>query len=157
MPVVLHYRQPYFTLPLDSIDWYYIWCFGIHIVNFGVYLQVLAKQPNWRLNNTVNRMFKPGVLATRMTDVLPYERPHLILPSSNVDSYLIWCCGVYFVDSAVVFVYFCTGSADSPFFVEVNRRNDPCNAITSQEHITILRKKQMTSCGVLQQCKVFFR
>ncbi len=37
MPVALLYGQPYFTLPLDYIDRYYIWCFGIHIVDFGVY------------------------------------------------------------------------------------------------------------------------
>ena len=110
MPVVLLHGQPYFTLPLNNIDQYYIWCFGIHIVDFGVYLQVLARQTDCLLNNTVNRVSKPGVLATRRTVVLLYERPHLILPSSNFDRYLIWCCGIYFVDSTVVFVPFCTGS-----------------------------------------------
>jgi hypothetical protein len=104
-PVVLLYGQPYFTLPLDNIDRYYIWRFGIHIVDFGVYLHVLARQPDCRLNNTVKRVFKPSVIATRMTVVLLYEPPNLILPSSNIDSYLIWRCGIYFVDSAVVFVH----------------------------------------------------
>jgi hypothetical protein len=91
MPVVLLYGQPYCTLPLNNIDQYYIWCFGLHIIDFGVYLQVLARQPDClAFNKTVNRWFKPVALATRMPVVLLYERPHLIPPSSNFDSYLIW-------------------------------------------------------------------
>ncbi len=147
-PVRLLCGRPYYTISLGNIDRYYIWFCGIYIVDFGVYLQVLARQPDCRLNNTVNRVSNPGILATRKIVVLLYERPHLLLLSFNFDGYLISCCGIYFVDSAVVFVPFCTGSADSPFFlglVKVNRRN----AILSQQHITILLEKQMTSCGVL--------
>jgi hypothetical protein len=117
-PVVLLHGRPHFTLPLRNIHRYYIWCYGINIVDFGVYLQVFARQPDCRLNNTVNSVFKPGVLTTHRTVVLLYERPHCIPPSSNFDRYLIWCCVIHFVDSAVVFVHFCTGRADGPFFSE---------------------------------------
>jgi hypothetical protein len=65
----------------------------------------------------VNRVSTPGVLAISRTVVLLNERPHLIPTSSNYDSYLIWCCGICLVDSAVVFVHFCTGSTDGPFFL----------------------------------------
>jgi hypothetical protein len=48
----------------------------------------------------------PGVLAICRTVVRLHERPHFIPTSYNYDSYLIWCCGIYLVDSAVVFVHF---------------------------------------------------
>jgi hypothetical protein len=67
---------------------------------------ILARQTDCRLNNTVNRVSTPGVLAICRTVVHLNERPHLIPTSSNYDSYLIWCCGICLVDSAVVFVHF---------------------------------------------------
>jgi hypothetical protein len=59
-------------LPVNNIDRYYIWCFGIHIVD------CVKQKTDCRLNNTVNRVSKAGVVATRKTVVLLYERPYLI-------------------------------------------------------------------------------
>jgi hypothetical protein len=66
----------------DNIDRYYIWWFGVHIVDFGVDLQVSDRRNDCRLdNNTFNRVSKPILVMVLWPDI-----------SRSVDAQSLVCC-----------------------------------------------------------------